>query len=337
MANEVSTRYVEGIPAAIRRISWGAVFAGVIVALMVGMVLNLLGVGIGLSTIDPLHEQSALAGLGIGAALWLIACTLISLFAGGWVAGHLAGIPYRTDAALHGVLTWGVTTLVTVFFFATAAGGLFSGATRLLAGGVSGVGQELAGQDHARVEPSGEQPRGFMGMLSSLNQQRIQAQIKEEARQLVQSGAGQSQPPTQQPPADQTQPGQEPAGQTEQAQMEVNQSLDRLFASELPSQVDRNATVVVIERYTGDRAQAEQAVDRWINRYQEARMEATGAGAEAEQQVREIGATAAEGAAKAAWFAFFALLLGGLAAAFGGTTAMPKVARVESRTATRTV
>ncbi len=36
-----------------RRISWGAVFAGVIIVLIVQFLLSLLGVGIGASTIDP--------------------------------------------------------------------------------------------------------------------------------------------------------------------------------------------------------------------------------------------------------------------------------------------
>ena len=38
----------------INQISWGAVLAGVVVALTAQLLLNLLGVGIGLSTIEPL-------------------------------------------------------------------------------------------------------------------------------------------------------------------------------------------------------------------------------------------------------------------------------------------
>ena len=49
-----------------KRISWSAVFAGVLVAIVSQMLLTLLGLGIGLSTVDPVSEQNPTAGLGTG-------------------------------------------------------------------------------------------------------------------------------------------------------------------------------------------------------------------------------------------------------------------------------
>ena len=54
-----------------RRISWGAVLAGVIIVLIVQLLLSLLGVGIGASTIDPMQGDTPRAstlGIGAGAA-----------------------------------------------------------------------------------------------------------------------------------------------------------------------------------------------------------------------------------------------------------------------------
>lgn len=42
--------------AAFKRISWGAVFAGLVVALVVQFILSLLGIGIGFGAMDPLQE-----------------------------------------------------------------------------------------------------------------------------------------------------------------------------------------------------------------------------------------------------------------------------------------
>ena len=47
---------VAAVPVIGRRISWGAVFAGVIILLIVQFVLSLLGVGIGASSIDPSQQ-----------------------------------------------------------------------------------------------------------------------------------------------------------------------------------------------------------------------------------------------------------------------------------------
>src|SRR2546423_928632 len=66
------------------RISWGAVFAGAIIALATQIVLALIGMAIGLATINPATGDSPSgAALGTGAAIWLVVSSLISLFIGG--------------------------------------------------------------------------------------------------------------------------------------------------------------------------------------------------------------------------------------------------------------
>jgi len=53
-------------PAALKRISWGAIFAGAVVAVVLGLLLNLLGLGIGLSTFEVGNGDDTLGGLGTG-------------------------------------------------------------------------------------------------------------------------------------------------------------------------------------------------------------------------------------------------------------------------------
>jgi hypothetical protein len=54
------------------------------------------------------------------------------LFAGGWVAAHLAGAPDKTDASLHGLLTWGLATIVTAYLVASLVGAALGGGGKLL-------------------------------------------------------------------------------------------------------------------------------------------------------------------------------------------------------------
>ena len=93
-------------PAALRRISWGAVFAGAIVALAIELMLMILGVGVGASTLHTGASTEQMSSLGIGAGVWFVVSALISVYVGGWVAGKLAGIPTRSIGALHGFITW---------------------------------------------------------------------------------------------------------------------------------------------------------------------------------------------------------------------------------------
>src|SRR5687768_11686917 len=54
-----------------RRVSWSAVFAGVVVAISFNLVLAILGIGIGLTTIDPAQADAPQAStLGIAATVW---------------------------------------------------------------------------------------------------------------------------------------------------------------------------------------------------------------------------------------------------------------------------
>lgn len=135
------------------RLSWGAVFAGLVVATALQIVLTLLGAAIGFSAWQPGESAGA---LGIGAGIWAILSVLLSLFIGGRTTGRLAGILTRTDGILHGILLWSVSTILTVWLLATGVSALAGGATGLV-GNVLGVGAQAASQvaGGAAASPSG--------------------------------------------------------------------------------------------------------------------------------------------------------------------------------------
>lgn len=128
----------------LRHTSWGAVFAGALIALMTTFLLSLLFAGIGLQSIDLTSNQNPLSGFGTGGIVAAVVTNLVALFLGGWVAGHLAGLSRRSDAFIHGVLTWGVLTILTVFLLTTALGRFVGGVTSLIGGAVSTTTQAAA-------------------------------------------------------------------------------------------------------------------------------------------------------------------------------------------------
>lgn len=92
------------------KLSWGAIFGGVFVALGVWIMLLTLGFAIGLTAVDPSNlttAKHAATGTGIGSVIALF----LSLLAGGVVAARTAGIVDRPTGALHGAVLWGFTTL----------------------------------------------------------------------------------------------------------------------------------------------------------------------------------------------------------------------------------
>jgi hypothetical protein len=107
-------RWTGSLP--IKPISWAAIFAGVLVALGVGMLFLTFGLFIGFR-LSP-------ANASMWTSIWYWICCFFSLLAGGYVAGRLSG--NREAGRTHGLVTWGVTTAATSAFLAFLTWGLLS-------------------------------------------------------------------------------------------------------------------------------------------------------------------------------------------------------------------
>ncbi|CCM79491.1 hypothetical protein [Rhizobium mesoamericanum] len=127
------------------KISWGAVFAGVILALSTQFLLNLLGVGIGAAVLDPAtSDNPAASTFSIVGGLWFVAAGIVAAYIGGYVASRLSGRPDKFTGGFHGVTAWGVTTLVVLYMLTTSVGALVGGAFSGLSSVVGGVSQTAA-------------------------------------------------------------------------------------------------------------------------------------------------------------------------------------------------
>ncbi|MBI5492661.1 MAG: hypothetical protein HY893_06995 [Deltaproteobacteria bacterium] len=165
MAVEYRTTTVgEGIESIVNyRISWGAIFAGTVVALVVQVGLSLLGMGI--RAIQP-----AAGGIGAIAGVWLLLSSIISLFVGGWVATRMSGVLLPVEGILHGLVIWGLSTLVTFYLMTSAFGSLISSAAGALGMGFTAMrmptGPEVTGaiSEVARTLPNAAL-WGFIGLL----------------------------------------------------------------------------------------------------------------------------------------------------------------------------
>ncbi|MBY3395582.1 PhnA-like protein [Rhizobium laguerreae] len=131
--------------AAFNKVSWGAVFAGVAVALVVQLLLNLLGAGIGAAVIDPASDDNPSATtLSVSTAIWFVVSGVIASFIGGYVSSRLSGRPVHSTGALHGVTSWAVTTLIVVYLLTSSIGVLVGGVFTGLGGILSTAGSTVA-------------------------------------------------------------------------------------------------------------------------------------------------------------------------------------------------
>ena len=310
---------------ALGRISWGAVIGGVVLALVVQILLGMLGLGIGLSTVDPATGDTPSAqAFGIGAGVWWIVSSLLALFIGGWVAAHLAGNPQRTDGMLHGLLTWAVTTLVTLYLIATGLGTLIGGTASMLGSVASSATQaaasvapEIVGRVRGELE---ERDIGLEDVrreaLQILRQTRAPELQPENVRDRAQETIGQLQTSA-------SQAARAPATADEEAGTLIERVLRQ--ARETVDAADRDALVNVVMARTGQsREQAQQTVQNWIDEYQAARTRVEQAAERTAAQARETADRAAEAMSRAALWTFVGLLLAAIAAGLGGALGRPR-------------
>ncbi len=304
-----------------KRISWGAVFAGFLLAVVINLTLNLLGVGIGIGAVDPTDTNAVPNALGIGAIIWYVLSTIASLVAGGWVAAHLAGIPKRSDAILHGLLTWCLFSIFSFYLLTTAVGKIVGATTSVVGKTLS-----LVGQGASAVAPQ-------VGNLveNQLQQADIDiSNIQQEAKEILrQTGKEELQPENIEQQAEQ-------AGQTAKNTADSPEQLDevvtRIFSKgeDVVSEVDKEAIVnVLVARTDQSRAEAQQTVNRWSQQYEQAKQKFAEVKQQAETKAKQTAESVASAISKAAIAGFFGLVIGAIASAAGGVMGKPKEREVE--------
>jgi hypothetical protein len=269
-----------------RRISWAAISGGVILVIVVQLLLSTLGAGIGLGTVNVNAGTTPDAGnLGIGAGVWWVISSCLSLFCGGYVAAWLAGIEIRFDGVLHGLVTWGIATLLTIYLLTSAIGGIIGGGFSALGSATSAVGSGVSDAAKPIAQAAGVSP--------DMIQQQAQAYLQ---------------------PAN-----PDPATMSPQdAQKDVAKNLVTYArgGGDAPAAKERVISVMA--------AQMKISHDDAAKRFDDAQAKLQQTKDQAVQTAKNAADASAAAASKASFAAFGVLLLGGIAAALGGSLAVQR-------------
>jgi hypothetical protein len=285
----------EGGPALPPRISWGAVFAGGIVAIAVGAMLNVLGLAVGATTIDPAvpGETPSASSFGIASGIWLLVANLIGLAVGGYVAARLSGTSDDTDGILHGLSVWAIAFLLSAVLLGNIVAGTtrtaFTGLSSIVGGAAQGAGQAVQ---------------------AAASQVDVNPQALVERAQAALRGAG----------------GDPGAMTSEQRNAEIAQILtrDATTAGPMP-QGDRDRLTQLVAAEYGISPQEAQA------RLQQVEQQVTQAAQQAEQTARQAAEVAADATAAASYWIFAAMLLGAVAAVLGARMGTRNAVRLAAR------
>ena len=113
---------------ALQRVSWKGIWAGLFVVCAVEVMMQLFGVAVGVSAVNP---HGNLSGVSLWTSIWAIISTLSAFFFGGWAASAISAPRDRSAGAFEGALVWAfVVTVATLLL----SGSLGIGVSRIVPG-----------------------------------------------------------------------------------------------------------------------------------------------------------------------------------------------------------
>jgi len=271
----------------LHQVSWGAIFAGATTALVAQVILNMLGVGIGLSSVGMnAADNPAASTLSMSAGIWFVASGIVASLIGGFLAGRLSGKPVGGAAGLHGLVSWSVTTLVVLYLLTSAVGGIVGGAFNGVATTLSGAGNLVGGTVQTAAQAAAPSLSKISNPLDG-----IESTVRQQAS------------------------GQDPQAARDAAVAAVRAVLTGDPAQK--QQAETRAADALAKAQGIPVDQAKQQIQDYEKQYDQAVATA--------KQKAEAAAVAAKSAAtQGAFYAALALVLGALAGFLGGRFGAPK-------------
>jgi hypothetical protein len=277
-----------------RRISWAAVVGGVVLVVVLQLLLSLLGAGVGLGTINTnAGTTPAASTLGIGAGLWWVLSSCIAVGVGGFVATWFAGVAIRFDGVLHGLVTWGIATILTFWLLTSAIGSVIGGGFSALGSVASAAGGGIS----EVAKPLAQAP----GVSPDMLQQQAQAYLQ----------------PTNPDPATMS---------PQDAQKAIATNLATYAGGGTDAAAAKERVITIMA------AQMKISHDDAAKKFDDAQAKLQQARDKAVQTAKDVADANASAASKASFAAFIVVLLGGLAAAFGGSMAVQRRYLISQRT-----
>lgn len=275
--------------AAVPRISWSAVFAGLVLTIAIEVLLDALGAGIGLGVVQPNGPGGpGAANLGLAAGLWWFVATVVALLVASYAAARLAGVARRFDGALHGFVIWGLSLIVALYVMSSALGGVVGGVVSALGSVVSTAGTGIAHVVPQVVAATGVKP----------------PDVQNEAKTFLQQPNNANANPATMSPQDATKA--------------IADALPDLAAGGDKAKAAKDRIVAIMA------AQLKISHDDAEKRFDAAEAHLKQMGQQAVHTARQAAAVSASGASRASLLAFGALLIGAIGAGIGGALASPR-------------
>jgi len=118
------------------RVRWGPIWAGLLAAFFTLLVLSLLGLAIGASTVNAGQAAQGTGNQNAGqySAIWAGLTAILAFLVGGYVAGRTAAVHERGWAALNGALVFLLALPILLWLASQGLGAVIGNASNIASG-----------------------------------------------------------------------------------------------------------------------------------------------------------------------------------------------------------
>jgi len=317
------------VESSVSAVSWAAVLGGALVSAAIALILLALGAGLGLSSVSPWSGSGISAStVGYATILWLVIMQIISSSMGGYLAGrlrtkwtdvHTEEVYFRDTA--HGFLAWSLALVLSAALLGSAASSLvgLAGDVAEAGAGATAVAATAGAADVAVKTPSARERGGSGSPSAYFVDSLFRAAPQNGAQAPAQPNApGAGMPNANVSPASTPSSDQEGVagsatsprgGASNSVRTEAGAIFVKALADGQMTPTDRTYLAQLVTANTGlSQAEADRRVSDILAQAQAAKVKA-----------KEKADEARKGAAKLAFWTFFALLVGAFSASFSAT------------------
>lgn len=267
------------------KVRWSPIIAGAIASTILGILLNFLGMGVGLSLLKASYQ--GLITVSIVGVIWMMIATFIGNYAGGMIAVRLIDrIENSQIGILHALFSWAIATMIYLVAGTTALGNAIGGVSELI----------TASTSHLAKITSIATPQLIQTAQKSQPVQEIENKLTQQAEGILQRNNAQ------------------------QMNEQLKQSLQQFLAGDQRQMKEAKESVknILMKNANMSEAEANQTIDNWANKYREAKEQTQIAAKQAAEYAGGIsGGTML--------VIFFFMLIGAFGAFLGGRTVLKSI------------
>ena len=304
------------------KLSWSAILGGVVLTLAVYLIMALIGISLGLSSIDFEDGVPDAELFSWASGLWYLISVVLSLFAGGYVAGRFSGNITHFSGVFNGLMVWALASFVSLYMVGAGVSKAGKGVGKALHYGASSIdnlmpsGNPFKGVNalkHLEMDSLSKASKEFNEFLEETDNEDLKRVVKKELKKVKRAAKSAATMIVKSP------------DNIDRASSKLKNQIKN-SADKINSEVDKKEVIAAIAQETNmSEEEVRRSINEWNENVENWTENLDEKFKELKEESLEFADDVTESIALVSGLAALTFILGALSAAFGGFTGRRRI------------